>query len=163
MELSISLRSNLLNQSKQIKRQHLNVLAFLLCKGLDSMLKKICNKQGCSSLVNPKDKYCDKHKQQEQVDTYERNKHYDNNVRDKQSTAFYHSREWKTLRDVAYHRDGMLCLDCLNWEIIASADIVDHIVPIKVDWNLRLELRNLRSLCYKCHNKKTWEDKKLYG
>ncbi|WP_438800582.1 HNH endonuclease [Bacillus cereus] len=60
-------------------------------------------------------------------------------------------------------RDKGLCLHCKNNRKITVADMVDHIIPIKVDPSLKLKLENLQSLCNPCHNRKTAEDKKKYG
>ncbi|MEC2504384.1 HNH endonuclease, partial [Bacillus cereus] len=45
-------------------------------------------------------------------------------------------------------------------DIIKIGDVVDHIIPIRVDWSKRLEPSNLQTLCHACHNKKTKEDEK---
>ncbi|MGE6513360.1 HNH endonuclease [Lysinibacillus sphaericus] len=42
-------------------------------------------------------------------------------------------------------------------------NIVDHKIPIKVDWSLRLIKSNCWVLCQSCHNKKTRKDKNIYG
>lgn len=60
-------------------------------------------------------------------------------------------------------RDKGLCLHCKDNRKIKVADMVDHIIPIKVDPSLKLKLENLQSLCNPCHNRKTAEDKKKYG
>ncbi|MGG3452046.1 HNH endonuclease signature motif containing protein [Domibacillus aminovorans] len=41
-------------------------------------------------------------------------------------------------------------------------DVVDHIIPIKIDWSLRLSLDNLQSLCQSCHNIKGTKDRQVY-
>ena len=56
-----------------------------------------------------------------------------------------------------------LCVHCLKKNRIKKADMVDHIIPIKVNWSLRLSLNNLQPLCNQCHNIKTAEDEKKYG
>ena len=40
-------------------------------------------------------------------------------------------------------------------DIIKIGDVVDHIIPIRMDWSKRLEPTNLQTLCHACHNKKT--------
>ncbi|MRB19217.1 HNH endonuclease, partial [Bacillus thuringiensis] len=52
---------------------------------------------------------------------------------------------------------------CKNNRKLKVADMVDHIIPLKVDPSLKLKLENLQSLCNPCHNRKTAEDKKRYG
>ena len=40
--------------------------------------------------------------------------------------------------------------------------IVDHIVPLEIDYSLRLRYDNLQVLCNPCHNIKTQEDEGKY-
>lgn len=87
-------------------------------------------------------------------------KHYDRHTRDKDSTAFYNSKSWKRLRLTALVRDNYLCVECLKQGITTDAKVVDHIIPIKADWGKRLDIKNLQSLCAKCHSLKTIEDLK---
>jgi len=60
-------------------------------------------------------------------------------------------------------RDAGLCQHCLNAKTITLADMVEHIIPLKVAWHLRLVMANLQSLCNQCHAVKTAEDKRKYG
>jgi 5-methylcytosine-specific restriction enzyme A len=108
-------------------------------------------------------RYCVHHRKKEQQDRAERQRYYDEHIRDQKAREFYKSKEWQRVRQAALMRDNYLCQDCLKEKRITPADVVDHIVPIKVDWSLRLSLSNLRSLCHAHHNKKTAEDKKKYG
>nr|WP_282098271.1 HNH endonuclease signature motif containing protein [Staphylococcus aureus] len=41
-----------------------------------------------------------------------------------------------------------------------QAQMVDHIIPTKVDWSKRLEKENLQPLCFECHNKKTKKERR---
>ncbi|NGM81299.1 HNH endonuclease [Paenibacillus sp. 7124] len=125
-------------------------------------LKKICNKAGCNSLCNPCDKYCNKHKEQGQLDKQERNRYYDTYLRDKKATQFYHSKEWELLREVVKAKCNGLCTRCLDNKMLKAGVIADHKIPLKVDWSLRLVESNIDFLCLECHNTKTWEDKKKY-
>lgn len=125
-------------------------------------LKKVCNKAGCNRLIDTHVRYCDKHSDVEHEQEAERQKHYDMYKRDQKSKKFYDSVEWRTTRTAALVRDNYLCKECLDEKKITSYDVVDHIVPIKVDWSLRLTLSNLRSLCHGHHAIKTAEDKIKY-
>lgn len=91
-----------------------------------------------------------------------RHKIYDKYSRDKESTSFYKNNDWKRVRVQALARDHGLCLHCLSKKLLVKADMVDHIIPIKVNWRLRLSLDNLQSLCNPCHNTKTAADKRKY-
>lgn len=128
---------------------------------MPSRPKKPCSVPGCPNLTQGR--YCHAHQQKEQQSKAERNRYYDEHIRDQKAREFYHSKEWKRVRRVALIRDKHLCQHCLAKKRITPADVVDHVVPVRVDWNKRLSLNNLQSLCNSCHNKKTAEDKKKYG
>lgn len=55
-------------------------------------------------------------------------------------------------------KDHGLCQMCLKEQRITPATEVDHIIPIRVRWDLRLRLDNLQSLCHRHHMSKTAED-----
>lgn len=116
---------------------------------------KPCNKQGCPELVRD-GAYCDKHKD-------DRVKYYDKHERNQESKRFYQSKEWKIVRAYVMARDKGLCLHCLQDDKFTKADVVDHIIPIIVDWSRRLDDTNCQSLCHGCHNVKSAEDRKKYG
>ncbi|MFJ5625435.1 HNH endonuclease [Peribacillus loiseleuriae] len=61
------------------------------------------------------------------------------------------------------YRDHGLCQHCLKDKRLIYADMVDHIIPIKIAWHLRVFLKNLQCLCNGCHAIKTAEDKRKYG
>lgn len=102
----------------------------------------------------------------------ESNRLYDKYVRDKQSTRLYNSEEWRALANLVRMEQYGLCQICLsnnkmvtgyydtngNWK----RNIVDHKIPIKVDWSKRLKKDNCWVLCQSCHNKKTAEDRIKY-
>jgi 5-methylcytosine-specific restriction enzyme A len=124
---------------------------------------KPCNKIGCTNLT--RDRYCEQHKHlaERRERSRKNDKEYDKHKRNQQAKVFYHSREWERLRQAALARDHYLCQHCLRDNRITRAVIVDHIVPISVDWSKRLSLDNTQSLCHPCHNRKTAEDKRRYG
>ena len=81
-----------------------------------------------------------------------RDKDYDTNRRDRQSKAFYESKEWKRVRD------GVLLLDdyidvylYVTTGEIVPADTVHHIIPLKDDWSRRCDVDNLISLSQGSH------------
>ena len=71
------------------------------------------------------------------------------------SAQFYNSFAWKETRRAYKQSVGGLCERCLKDGIIASADVVHHIVPLTEetisDLNLSLNWDNLMALCTKCH------------
>ncbi|PEN96603.1 HNH endonuclease [Bacillus cereus] len=115
---------------------------------------KPCASPMCAALT--RGKYCSKHQDKVQDSA----RHYDKYIRNKSSRSFYNSRLWKDMRELMYRRDHGLCVQCRSKGIIKIGDVVDHIIPIRVDWSKRLESTNLQTLCHACHNKKTKEDEK---
>ncbi|HLT52423.1 MAG TPA: HNH endonuclease signature motif containing protein [Flavobacteriaceae bacterium] len=115
---------------------------------------------GCRNLTTGK--YCDQHQDKLLEEKRYRNKQYDRYKRDKEATAFYNSIQWRALRYQAMVRDNHLCQHCIKDKKITYAEVVDHIIPIKVDWSKRLKKSNLQSLCDTCHKSKTAEDKRKY-
>ena len=72
--------------------------------------------------------------------------------------SWYSSRDWRHLRR-AYISRNPLCEFCARRGITKAADVVDHIIERKDDDSLRLDSGNLQSLCHKCHNIKTLEER----
>lgn len=137
------------------------------------MLKPLrpCYVVGCPNLS--RERYCEEHKHLYQKDISERNKIYDAFKRDKRTTAFYKSKEWQKLSQKVYLNQHGMCQECLKHKRITIGtydkngrfrrNVVDHIVPIKVDWSRRLDESNLQVLCNLCHAKKTVRDRRKYG
>ncbi|MGY0692975.1 HNH endonuclease [Virgibacillus sp. FSP13] len=118
-------------------------------------IKKRCNKVGCNELIPTAQTYCDQHtnhnyKQYEQIRT--------STDDGKTYKRFYDTKEWKSLRYQAMLRDGFCCVMCGR-----EARIGDHIIPTKVRWDLRLDMDNIQSLCFECHNIKTAKDEQEYS
>lgn len=118
--------------------------------------KRVCKHPGCCNLTS--NGYCDSHTHMSK----EQSRSYDKYLRNKEADAFYHSKEWKAVRNQVIMRDKGLCVQCLKSKVIKQAEAVDHIIPLKVAWQLRLTMSNLQSLCDTCHNKKTAADLKKY-
>lgn len=123
--------------------------------------RRPCSKPGCRNLT--RERFCEDHAHIAEQQRKDRHRHYDQYQRDQQAAAFYKSVPWRRVREQALMRDHGLCQDCLECKRITPATEVDHIVPIKVRWDLRLHLDNLQALCHRCHMRKTAEDKKRYG
>jgi 5-methylcytosine-specific restriction protein A len=72
---------------------------------------------------------------------------------------FYLSTDWQKLR-LFKLANNPLCEQCEREGRITPARAVDHVIPLAVDWSLRLDYDNLQSLCdytspFDCHGKKT--------
>ena len=75
----------------------------------------------------------------------------------KEIKQFYNSKAWRELSKLVLNESFYVCRMCGG-----EARLSDHIVPIKVDWSLRLTKDNLQPLCDACHAIKTGEDKIKY-
>lgn len=65
--------------------------------------------------------------------------------------GFYHSKAWRRLRLLALQRDHYLCQMCLQKGRITKATEVHHVEPVAVCPARALDLSNLMSLCWDCH------------
>lgn len=65
--------------------------------------------------------------------------------------GFYQSRAWRRIRQMALARDHYLCQECLKRKRIKTATEVHHMQPLEDFPELALELSNLQSLCWDCH------------
>ncbi|MGQ0453174.1 HNH endonuclease, partial [Bacillus sp. SS-TM] len=101
---------------------------------------KPCKSLGCNELT--RDKYCAKHiaKEKETV------RYYDKHIRNKSSRSFYNSKPWRVMREFVYRRDYGLCVQCRRKGIIKIGDVVDHVIPLLVDWLRRLDSKDKATL-----------------
>ncbi|MEF3886358.1 HNH endonuclease [Lacticaseibacillus rhamnosus] len=124
----------------------------------------------CYRIIPINERYCPVHQAQHEQewqakkDAYRKSKlgkavkaqqakQYDQNKRDQEATAFYHSKQWQAVRDYVYARDGATCQVCGN---ILGKKAIDHVVPLKLCKDKQaLDSSNLWTLCYKCHYRKT--------
>lgn len=103
----------------------------------------------CNALTREPSGFCEDHKSM--VKDY--HKEYKKNRTDDIEQSFYKTMAWIKTRIIVLHRDKGLCQHCLKNGEVTTADMVHHIVEIKVNWLLRLTLSNLISLCDSCHKK----------
>jgi 5-methylcytosine-specific restriction protein A len=108
--------------------------------------KRPCRKTGCPNLTDSA--YCDEHRQPEQGQR--------ELWRGSASSRGYDA-AWKRIRLQALKRDYHLCQTCLRATPprFNPAVDVDHVIPIRVAPDRRLDLSNLQSICRECHAKKT--------
>ncbi|WP_288638764.1 HNH endonuclease [uncultured Lentilactobacillus sp.] len=119
----------------------------------------ICHEVGCQALIPMGQRYCSEHVTQHQKPNHAvssaRNREYNMYCRDQTANKFYHSKEWKKIRQFVaardYYLDAVTGLPVSNDKII-----VDHIVPRRVlpvdKW---LDMDNLWCLSPTTHNTKT--------
>lgn len=137
---------------------------------------KLCSAAGCFNRVPLGVKYCEKHRKA--FETYQgqlhdkdskvtperhrnnQQRYYERMYGEKEGKyqRFYHSTAWrKTSR--RWLQNNPVCVECLKHGIIKRGEIVDHIIPIRVDWSKRLDISNLQTLCKAHHNRKTAAEK----
>ena len=102
----------------------------------------VCRAYGCSNATTNRDGYCDSC----ESPILKKRRH-------KKSDPFYGTARWKKFR-AWYIGKHPLCEECLDVDRMVDANVVDHIVEIKDGGSLTSE-DNARSLCNKCHAKKT--------
>lgn len=106
-----------------------------------------CREINCNNLT--RDTWCESHKKNQ----LEITRNYNQYKRDDTINGFYRGTDWQRIRKSALVRDNYLCQRCLKQKKIQKAQVVHHVVEIKEDWNQRLNLDNLESLCRTCHNR----------
>ena len=114
--------------------------------------KKPCAYPGCPRLTYGR--YCAEHKKLMDV-------RYESRLRDKGAAAFYHSKEWKHLRQ-NYLIEHPFCMECWKNGKLTKATVVDHIVPIK-QGGVALDESNLQALCASCHGSKSIREGSRFG
>lgn len=92
------------------------------------------------------ERYCPEHKKL-------MNAQYDARLRDRGASEFYHSREWRKLRQ-SFLTEHPFCEECRRNGRLTKATVVDHIIPIK-QGGPALDENNLQALCASCHGSKS--------
>ena len=102
-----------------------------------------CKHPGCSALVKPGEKYCDKHKPLHVDEARPSSKRGYNSRWARESKQFL--------------RAHPLCVRCLEKDPpqYTRATVVDHIVPHRGDLKLFWDRSNWQPLCKRCHDQKT--------
>ena len=71
----------------------------------------------------------------------------------KKPDPFYKLKAWIRTRAWVLARDNHLCQHCLRKKKLKKAVTVHHIKPRSLFPELALDVTNLVSLCFSCHNK----------
>lgn len=141
-----------------------------------------CHVAGCHNFAFLPNHFCKKHLKYEEQYRERHNKFkYRNRVRTEQSqwkynhiiryrnsikaeqNKFYHSKEWRTLRQVVLNRDLHLCQYCKTLGKLTSGSVVDHILPIERFPEEMRNGKNLITCCRDCHYWKTRWEEQYYG
>ena len=121
------------------------------CVPMPLRLKTRCRHPGCGRAV--RGAYCDEHA-----------KLSHDPVRGRGSAARRgYDRQWEHVAEERRRLDCHLCQECLKQQRVTMSSTVDHIIPIYVRPDWRLEIENTQVLCNRCHAVKTKEDIRRYG
>lgn len=130
-----------------------------------------CGQPLCHRIIPVGQRYCPEHQAQHEQewqakkDAYRRSKlaqaikvskakEYDQLQRDPEATAFYHSKQWRKVRDYVYARD--MATDQVTGQVLGDRKIVDHIIPFRLcKPSEALDSSNLWVLSYRTHYRKT--------
>lgn len=114
-------------------------------------LQRMCK---CGKLIEHDERCCKACEEEYKKMKATSDKYYDRNKRDKRSAAFYNSAEWATVREYVIQKHKGLDLYAYFVERkIVYAEAVHHVVELKEDWDLRLDINNLVPLSNKSHSK----------
>lgn len=109
----------------------------------------------CFNLISFTEKYCEKHK--EENNKYDKQR-YSN---DKKIRQTYNSQRWRSIRAYILIRDCHMCLYCLHNGIYTKSTVVDHYIPIRDSYERRYDADNLVSACVQCNTRKSVDEDKL--
>ena len=115
-------------------------------------LKKRCAVRGCPNTTRWR--YCDEHLSIAR-------RFYDRNRGTTKQRGY--DEAWKHVAEHRRELDCGLCQHCLREGIVRASRLVDHILPIHVRPDWRLEIDNTQVLCRDCHTRKTSDDTRKYG
>lgn len=76
---------------------------------------------------------------------------------------FYHSKQWKTMRNIVLKRDYNLCQYCKALGVVKEGNVIDHILPVERFPEHMKDLKNLVTCCNNCHYWKTRFEEQYYG
>lgn len=139
-----------------------------------------CRLAGCHNFAYMPNHYCPKHIKYEEQYRKQReqfaHRHYNrrtqwrynhitrfrNPVKAKQN-KFYHSKQWKDLRQVVLRRDYHLCQYCKALGRITEGNIIDHVLPVEQFSDQMRNISNMVTCCQHCHYWKTRWEEQYYG
>jgi len=119
---------------------------------MPNVLLKRCGFRGCPRTT--RQRYCDEHAPLAR-------RFYDR----KRGTTTQRGYDgaWKQLAEQRRQLDAGLCQECLKAGLLRASPLVDHILPIHIRPDWRLEIDNTQVLCTDCHTSKSSEDLARYG
>lgn len=73
---------------------------------------------------------------------------------DKTIQQFYNSKLWRDTSKMVLLEEDYVCRMCGG-----EATITDHIIPVRSDWNKRLDRSNLQASCKACNDAKALRER----
>jgi 5-methylcytosine-specific restriction enzyme A len=119
---------------------------------MPDLLKKRCGFRGCPRTT--RQRYCEEHAPLAR-------RFYDRQ-RGSSVDRGYDS-AWERIAEQRRHLDCYLCQACIAEGLVTASSIVDHIIPLHVRPDWRLEINNTQVLCHPCHTRKSSDDVRRYG
>ena len=119
---------------------------------MPNRLKKRCGYRGCPNTTT--DRYCPEH--------LPLARRFTDRARGTTAERGYDA-DWQRLAEQRRNLDHYLCQHCLADDRLIASVIVDHIVPLHIRPDWRLEIANTQVLCSDCHTRKSSQDNCLYG
>jgi 5-methylcytosine-specific restriction protein A len=120
------------------------------------MKKSICPFPGCLKITND-GKYCETHIshqiKKDQQEKERTNKRWENHHKKIDYAWIWHTKEWKELRAKLLKAEPY-CVRCGE-----RATVADHVVPHRGNAELAFSANNLQSLCRRCSDIKSREDR----
>lgn len=111
-----------------------------------------CAVATCRIKVELPRRYCDEHSG---YSDKQYNKHVRYNMDNEKYSKFYQSTAWQRVRRLKLQQQPM-CEVCLQQGLYTMADMVHHKTELRtpiIGWEKRLDMSNLQSICYECHNR----------
>lgn len=131
-----------------------------------------CRHVGCHLYAESGSLFCTSHRDDEiryersnqymQQKMYSKIKRYAEPDKAEQN-KFYHTKKWRSLRNIVINRDLNLCQYCRVNGKLTEGKIVDHIMPSELFAGHRADLENLVYCCQSCHHYKTIWEQHYYG
>ena len=113
------------------------------------MLKRLCPK--CNKVIDVTNRYCDDCSKNYNAKS---RKEYDEVRKEDEFHSFYKTKEWKSVRKTVLDKYNYIDLYELHInERMVIANTVHHIIEVREEYDMRLEINNLFPCSSRTHNR----------